>query len=88
MTDFRAFEIRYEQTRQEREAEFEAQAERVRRRLLEDVKAATQRVGEREGMQLILNASQNPRAASDVLFARDVTDLTEKVLATLNRTAR
>jgi Skp family chaperone for outer membrane proteins len=88
LTDFRAFEMRYEQTRQEREAEYQAQAARIQRRVLDEVKAATRRVGEREGVHLILNASQNPRLASDVMFARDVADVTEKILASLNQGPR
>jgi Skp family chaperone for outer membrane proteins len=88
LTDFRAFEMRYEQTRQEREAEIQSQAARVQRRLWTRSRPRPAAWANREGVNLILNASQNPRVASDVLFARDVADVTEKILASLNQGKR
>jgi Skp family chaperone for outer membrane proteins len=84
LTDLRAFEVRYDDLKAQREAELQLQATQSNKRILEDVMSATRFVGEKEGFNLILNASKANPVASDVLFSRNVSDLTEKIVASLN----
>jgi len=84
LADLRQFEVRYEQVRSEREAELQSQAARLRKRVMDDVLLATRVVGEKEGFHFIFNSSRVRPEASDLLFSRGVTDLTDKVLAALN----
>ena len=86
LTDLRAFEVRYDDFRSQREAELQLQLNQSNKRILEDVMSATRFVGEKEGFNLILNASKANPVASDVLFSKNVADLTEKIVASLNAT--
>ena len=88
LAEVQAFGLRYDETRSQREAELRAQALRMNKSVLDDVMTATRALGEKEGFNLILNANRANPIASDVLFAKDVEDVTEKVLASLNTTRR
>jgi len=82
LADFRAFEVSYDQTRVQREAEFQNQAVVANRRILDEILTRTRSIGEAGGFNLVLNASKmNP-----VVFSKDLDDITEKVLASLNAT--
>jgi outer membrane protein len=86
LSDLRAFEMRYESTKAQRESEFQNQVTQANRRLLDEVLTTTRRIGDSEGFHLVLNSSKTNPASSDVLFAKQVDDITEKVLASLNAT--
>jgi outer membrane protein len=86
LADLRAFEIRYDQVRTQKEEELQSQLKRVNQNIVQEVMAATRSVGERHGFNLVLNASKANPTASDVLFAKDVSDVTEQVIASLNAT--
>lgn len=86
LADFRAFEISYDQTKAQREAEFQNQAVVANRRILDEILTRTKSIGEAGGFNLVLNASKMNPVSSDVVFSKDLDDLTEKVLASLNAT--
>lgn len=86
LNDLHAFEVRYDETKAQREAEYERQALQANKRILDEVLTVTRGLGEKEGFNLILNASKMSLATSDVLFTKNVDDLTDKVLASLNAT--
>jgi Skp family chaperone for outer membrane proteins len=82
--DWRTFEVRYDNVRAQREAELQAFASQANKRVIEDIVTATRAVGEKEGVNLILNVNKAAPLASDVLFSKGVADVTEKVLVSLN----
>src|SRR5262245_748859 len=86
LTDLRAFEVRYDDFRAQREAQLQLQLNQSNKRILEEVMSATRFVGEKEGFNLILNANKANPVASDVLFSKNVADLTERIVASLNAT--
>lgn len=86
LADFRAFEVSYDQTRVQREAEFQNQAVVANRRILDEILTRTRSIGEAGGFNLVLNASKMNPVSSDVVFSKDLDDITEKVLASLNAT--
>lgn len=86
LADFHAFELNYDQTRTQREAEFQNQAALANKRILDEILTTTRSVGENGGFNLVLNASKANPATSDVVFAKSLDDITEKVLALLNAT--
>jgi len=86
LSDLRAFELRYDETKAQREAELQNRALQANKRIFDEILTVTRSLGEREGFNLILNASKANPATSDVLFSKSVDDLTEKVLASLNST--
>lgn len=86
LTDLQSFEVKYQQTREEREAELHAQASRVNRSLHDEILSATRSVGEQSGFNLILNANKANPLSGEVLFAKGVDDITDRVLALLNST--
>ncbi len=88
LVDLRAFEVRYDTVRAQREADFQAFASQTNKRVMDEVLSATRSVGERAGVNLILNASRANPAASDILYAKGLEDITEQVLASLNTTRR
>lgn len=85
LTDLRSFEVKYDNVRSQREAELQTLAARTNKRIVEDVMTATRAVGEKEGANLVLNANRANPLTSDVLYSKDIPDVTEKVLASLNR---
>jgi Skp family chaperone for outer membrane proteins len=88
LADLRAFEVRYDTVRAQREADFQTFASQTNKRVMDEVLSATRSIGERAGVNLILNASRANPAASDVLYTKGVEDITEQVLASLNTTRR
>jgi Skp family chaperone for outer membrane proteins len=86
LVDLRALEVKLETLKAQREADLHDAVARINKRVLDDVLKATGSLGEKEGFHLIFNASKANPAASDVLFARNVEDVTAKVLAALNAT--
>jgi len=85
LTDLRAFEVRYDSVRTQRAAELESFAAQNNKRVMEEVVAATHSIGNAAGVNLILNANRANPMASDVLFAKGLEDITDKVLASLNK---
>jgi Skp family chaperone for outer membrane proteins len=88
LTDLRTFEVRYDNVRAQREAELQSFAAQNNKRVVEDVISATRSIGDSYGVNLILNANRANPISSDVLYSKGVEDVTDKVLASLNRTAR
>ena len=86
IVDLRAFDVKYDNARAQREAELQALAARNNQRIIDEVMVATRAVGDKEGVNMILNASRANPLASDVLYANGVQDVTDKVLASLNKT--
>lgn len=86
LADLHAFELSYDQTRTQREAEFQNQAALANRRIVDDILRTTRTLGEAGGFNLVLNESKANPVLGDVLFTKGVDDLTEKVLASLNAT--
>ena len=76
----------YDQTKAQREAEFQNQAVLANKRILDEILTTTRGIGENEGFNLILNASKATPTIGDVVFTKNVDDITEKVLASLNAT--
>ena len=85
LTDLRIFEVKYDNVRAQREADLQTLLAQTNKRIVEDVVTATRAVGEKEGVNLILNASRANALGSDVLYSKDMPDVTEKVLASLNK---
>lgn len=83
--DVHAFELKYDQTRAEKETEFQLQVGQAKKTILNEVLTATRGIGEKEGFNLVLDASRSG-PPTDVVFAKNVTDLTDMVLASLNAT--
>lgn len=86
LADLHAFELSYDQTRAQRESEFQNQAALANKRILGEILITTRGIGEKQGFNLILNASIAAPTISDVVFTKNVDDITEKVLASLNAT--
>jgi Skp family chaperone for outer membrane proteins len=84
LADFHAFEVSYDQTRAQREAEFQNRAAGANKRILDEILTRTRSIGEAGGFNLVLNASKMNPVSSDVVFSKDLDDITEKVLASLN----
>lgn len=84
LEDFRAYEVKYDDVRAQREAELQSSVAQANKKILADVLAATRIVGEREGFNLILNVNKTNPLTSDVLFSRNVEDVTERILTSLN----
>jgi Skp family chaperone for outer membrane proteins len=86
LSDLRAFQLRLEEARAERQTELDRQASRAQDRILEEIMTATRGICDKQGFNLVLNANKLKPWAASVLFAKSVDDLTDKVLATLNAT--
>ena len=84
VVDFRAFEVRYDTVRAQRETELQTFASQTNKRVVDDILSATRSIGDKQGVNLILNASRSNPVASDVLYSKGVEDITEQVLASLN----
>ena len=77
--------MRYDNFRAQREAELQSLAAQKNRRVIEEVVAATRSIGDASGVNLILNASRANPLASAVIYSKGVEDITDKVLASLNK---
>ena len=84
LMDVHALEIQLNGVRSQRETELQELFARVNKSILDDVLAATSRLGQSEHFHLILNQSKTNPGMSEVLFSRELEDLTPKVLAALN----
>ncbi|HTD85743.1 MAG TPA: OmpH family outer membrane protein [Candidatus Binatia bacterium] len=85
LTDLHAFDVRYDTFRAQRQAELQSLTAQKNKRVIEEVVAATQSIGDASGVNLILNASRANPLASTVLYSKGLEDLTDKVLASLNK---
>ena len=85
LADLRTFEVKYDNVRAQGEAELRTLLAQTNKRIVEDVLTATRAVGEKEGVNLILNANRANALGSDVLYSKDIPDVTEKVLLSLNK---
>jgi Skp family chaperone for outer membrane proteins len=86
LTDLREFEMRYDDVKAQREAELQNYSVQTRKKILDEVISATRRISEQEGFNLVLNANKANPAAGEVLFSKNVADLTDKVVSSLNAT--
>lgn len=86
LADLREFQLSYDQTRVQRESEFQNQVVLADRRIVDEVLTTTRGIGEKQGFNLVLNASKTNSGISDVVFAKNIEDITESVLVSLNAT--
>jgi Skp family chaperone for outer membrane proteins len=84
--ELRAFEIKYENARAQRQAELQTQVMQANKRVFDDILASIKRVGDREGLNLVLDASKIAPGPGLVLYTRNLEDLTDRVLLSLNST--
>lgn len=84
VADLRAFEVRYDTVRSQRETELQTFAAQNNKRVFEDVLSVTRALAEKQGINLVLNASRSNPVSSDVLYSKGVDDLTDSVLTSLN----
>jgi outer membrane protein len=85
-SDLLAFKQRFDDTAAHRETEWQNLLSQANNRLLDEILVTTRGIGEKEGFNLVLNASKTNPLAGGVLFTKNVDDITEKVLASLNAT--
>jgi Skp family chaperone for outer membrane proteins len=86
LTDLQEFEMRYDSLRNQREAELKSYSVQTQRKILDEVITASRRISEQEGFNLLLNANKANPAVSEVLFSKNVPDITDKVVSSLNAT--
>jgi len=84
--DLRQFQMRYDDFRAQKESELQTYSARTKKQILDEVLSVTKYIGEKEGLNLVLNANKTDPAAGEVLFSKNLDDITEKVLASLNAT--
>jgi Skp family chaperone for outer membrane proteins len=85
LADLRTFEVKYDDLRAQRETELRTLLAQTNKRIVEDVLSATRAIGEKEGANLVLNANRANPLTSDVLHSKGVPDVTDKILASLNK---
>ena len=86
LLDLSTFQVRYDDLRAQREAELQGQLARSNKAIQDEVLSVTRYIGQREGFNLILNANKANPLASQVVFSKNVDDITDKALASLNAT--
>jgi outer membrane protein len=84
VADLRAFEVRYDTVRSQRETELQTFATQNNKRVIDDILSVTRTLAEKQGINLVLNASRANPIGSDVLYSKGVDDLTDHVLVSLN----
>jgi len=84
--DLRQFQMRYDDFRAQKENELQSYSVRTKKQILDEVLSVTKYIGEKEGLNLVLNANKTDPAAGEVLFSKNLDDITDKVLASLNAT--
>jgi len=84
--DLRQFQMRYDDFRAQKENELQTYSTRTKKQILDEVLSVTKYIGEKEGFNLVLNANKTDPAISEVLFSKNVDDITGKVLQSLNAT--
>jgi outer membrane protein len=83
-TDLSEIRVRYDELQGKRQTDLQRFTVQTRKQIADDVLTVTRRIGETEGFNLILNASKAEPISADVLFSKNVDDITDKVLASLN----
>jgi len=84
--DLRQFQVRYDDFRAQRENELQSYSVRTKKQIMDEVLSVTKYIGEKEGFNLVLNANKTEPATGEVLFSKNVPDITGKVLESLNAT--
>jgi Skp family chaperone for outer membrane proteins len=84
VVDLRAFELRLDAFRRDGQSQLREKSSRLTRSLLQDIVQVAYDLGDKEGFDLILNVNRSNPAASDVLYARKLENLTSKVVAELD----
>ena len=84
VVDLRAFELRLDAFRRDGQSQLREKSSRLTRSLLQDIVQVAYDLGDKESFDLILNANRSNPVASDVLYARNLEDLTPKVVTELN----
>jgi Skp family chaperone for outer membrane proteins len=82
--DLSELQVRYDDLQAKRQTDLQKLSLQTRKQIVDEVVKVTRRIGETEGFNLILNANQTEPIASEVLFTRNVDDITDRVLASLN----
>src|ERR1051326_5774515 len=86
LADLSTFQLKYNNLRGQREAELQGHLARSNKAIQDEILSVLRNIGERDGFNLILNANKASPFASDVVFSKNVDDITEKALASLNAT--
>jgi len=87
LTDLHEFDVRYDNFRTQREGELQRLALQKNKRITEEVVTATQSIGDASGVNVILNANRTNPLAGTVIYSKGVEDITDRVLASLNKHA-
>jgi len=82
--DLGEIRMRFDDLQLKRQTDLQKYSVQTRKQIAEDVLTVTRKIGETEGFNLILNANKAEPISADVLFSKNVDDITEKVLARLN----
>jgi outer membrane protein len=82
--DLGELRVRYDDLQARRQAELQKFSLQTRKQIVDEVLTVTRRIGETDGFNLILNASKTEPVTSEVLFTKNVDDITDRVLAALN----
>jgi len=82
--DLSELRVRYDDLQARRQAELQKFSLQTRKQIVDEVLKVTRRIGESDGFNLILNASKTEPVTSEVLFTKNVDDITDRVLAALN----
>lgn len=82
--DLGEIRMRYDDLQLKRQTDLQKYSVQTRKQIADDVLTVTRKIGEAEGFNLILNSNKAEPIAADVLFSKNVDDITEKVLTRLN----
>jgi outer membrane protein len=82
--DLSEIRMRFDDLQLKRQTDLQKYSVQTRKQIADDVLTVTRKIGETEGFNLILNANKAEPISADVLFSKNVDDITEKVLARLN----
>jgi outer membrane protein len=82
--DLGEIRMRFDDLQLKRQTDLQKYSVQTRKQIADDVLTVTRKIGETEGFNLILNANKAEPISADVLFSKNVDDITEKVLARLN----
>ena len=82
--DLGEIRMRFDDLQLKRQTDLQKYSVQTRKQIADDVLTVTRKIGETEGFNLILNANKAEPISADVLFSKNVDDITEKVLSRLN----
>jgi len=82
--DLGEIRMRFDDLQLKRQTDLQKYSVQTRKQIADDVLTVTRKISEAEGFNLILNANKAEPISADVLFSKNVDDITEKVLARLN----